>query len=135
MKTPVLPEADPFELPEWLGQGPVTWAADYGIREGHLIHGALHDEEGHTLACDLLAVDQAYPRPVADEPSRARAHQSWRHGQVLLVEHDQRLTLAVPGAGFDAEQILDALARLAKSVGARQDDFSAVLRLGRARRQ
>ncbi len=49
------------------------------------------------MACDLLAVDQAYPEPVADDDIRTRAHLAWRHGQVLLIEYEGRLTLAVPG--------------------------------------
>ena len=52
---------------------------------------------------------------------RSRAHRAWRHGQVLLVEHDARLTLAVPARELDAELVLDALARLAKAVGASPD--------------
>lgn len=133
MTAPTLTEIDPFDLPEWLGSGEITWLATYGIREGHLIHGTVRGANGEH-ACDLLAVDAAYPAPVADDESRARAHQAWRHGQVLVVSHEDRLTLAAPGTRFDAEQILEALARFAKALGTSQDNVSALLRLGRVLR-
>lgn len=124
---------DPFDLPEWLGEQEVTWSPEAGVRTGHLVRGLL---EGTThdplprLSCDLLAVDEAWPTPVADETSRRRAHQAWRHGQVDLVRRDGRLTLAVPGTSFTADRVLDALERLARSVGADPDRFAARLRLG-----
>jgi hypothetical protein len=124
-----LTDVDPFDLPAWLGEGTVTWSADHGVREGHLVHGRLTGDGGEH-PCDLLAVDEAYPAPVADDAARARAHQAWRHGQVLLVDQDGRLTLAVPGTRFTADGILDALARLAKALGAPQGNVSALLRLG-----
>ena len=81
------------------------------------------------MACDLLAVDEAYPVPVADQDVRHDAHQAWRHGQVLLVGPDDRLTLAVPGTRFGPDLVLDALARLAKAVGA-PDRYAVLLRIG-----
>lgn len=121
-------EADPFDLPEWLGEGRVTWHASSSVRGAHHVTGDLACE-AETLPCDLLAVDLAYPRPVLSDEWRRAAHQQWVHGQVLLVEHDGRLTLAVPGTGFDADRTLEALSRLAKAVGARPDRFTAALRL------
>lgn len=127
MTAPV--DVDPFDLPRWLGDSPVTWRPDQGIRVGHLVAGRLSSgDEG--LPCDLLAVDEAYPRPVSDDDIRTRTHQAWRHGQVLLLEYDERLTLAVPGRDFSADRVLDALARLARAVGASPDDYAALLRLG-----
>lgn len=120
---------DPFDLPDWVGAEPVTWEAEHGVREGHLVHGRLTGTGGEH-PCDLLAVDEAYPRPVADADSRARVHQAWQHGQVELVEYDGRLALAVPGTRFTADGVLDALARLAKAVGAPERQVSALLRLG-----
>jgi len=122
-------DVDPFDLPGWLGDRPVTWRPDQGIRVGHLVAGLLSSGDD-TLPCDLLAVDQAYPRPVCDDDTRTRSHQAWRHGQVLLQEYDGRLTLAVPGRDFSADRVLETLARLARAVGASPDDYAALLRLG-----
>ena len=85
---------------------PVTWSA------GRLT-GDAPDQP-----CDLLAVDEAYPVPVADDGTRLLAHQAWQHGQVLLIAYDGRLALAVPGNRFTADLALDALDRLARAVGA-----------------
>ena len=123
-------EADPFDLPDWLGEGEVTWAAEAGIRRGHRVSGALTCGRPDDVPCDLLAVDEAHPAPVADETTRTHAHLAWRHGQILLLADDDRLVLAVPGTGFTADLVLDALSRLAKSVGASPDDYSARLRIG-----
>lgn len=130
--TPDLIAVDPFDLPEWLGVSDVTWSADSGVRSGHDVRGCLV-ADGHELVCDLLAVDDAYPEPVADEETRHAAHQAWRHGQVHLVSRDERLTLAVPGSGFTADRVLDALSRLAKAVGASADHYTARLRIGTER--
>lgn len=127
--TPDLIVVDPFDLPEWLGVADVTWSADSGVRSGHDVRGCLSAGE-RLLACDLLAVDDAYPLPVADEETRHAAHQAWRHGQVHLVTREERLTLAVPGSGFTADVVLDALSRLAKAVGASADHYTARLRIG-----
>jgi hypothetical protein len=123
-------EIDPFDLPDWLGEGAVTWSPRHGIHGLHHVAGNLTGPDGDNLPCDLLAVDEAYPKAVADDELRHRAHRAWRHGQVLLVSEDDRLTLAVPGTEFSAEGVLEALARLAKAVGARTESFSALLRLG-----
>lgn len=128
-----LTDVDPFDLPGWLGEGEVTWEAEAGLGSGHLVPGRL-DDGTDRLPCDLLGVDEAYPAPVAPDAVRSRAHQAWRHGQILLVEQQGRLTLAVPARGFDADLVLDALGRLAKAVGAEPDRYAARLRLGSARR-
>ena len=130
-------DVDPFDLPGWLGECDVTWEAAAGLRSGHLVAGRVYAEagdHGRDLPCDLLAVDEAYPEPVAADDLRSRAHQAWRHGQVLLVERDTRLTLAVPGRDFDAERVLDALGRLAKAVGAAPDRYAVRLRITTTRR-
>ncbi len=124
-----LADLDPFDLPDWLGEADVTWEPEAGIRTGHHVRGRLSagtDEQ----PCDLLAVDEAYPVPVADDRARLHAHQAWRHGQILLVTCEERLTLAVPGTSFTADLVLDALSRLAKAVGASADHYSARLRIG-----
>ena len=88
------------------------------------------DGAADPIACDLFAVDEAYPTPVADDATRLATHQAWRHGQIRLVSYDGRLTLLVPGTSFTADLVLDALARLAKAVGARPECYAAHLRIG-----
>lgn len=131
-QAPGLDEVDPFDLPEWLGESEVTWTPEVGVRTGHHVTGRLSTGEGvvEELVCDLLAVDEAYPSPVADDRARLRTHLAWRHGQILLVEQAGRLTLAVPGTEFTADLVLDALSRLAKAVGASPDRYTARLRIG-----
>ncbi len=124
---------DPFDLPEWLGEEDVTWAAESGLRTGYAVPGVLTSNGHDPLPCDLLAVDEAFPLAVADEKVRHDAHQAWRHGQVLLVNVGDRLTLAVPGTRFDADRVLDALARLAKAVGASAEHYTVLLRIGSAK--
>jgi hypothetical protein len=125
-------EVDPFDLPSWLGEGEVIWSPEGSIRGRHQVTGTLaaagadHD----SLPCDLLAVDEAYPKPVAPDELRHQAHQAWRHGQVHLVTYDGRLTLVVPGTEFTADRVLQALARLARAVGAEPARYAALLRLG-----
>ena len=121
-------DVDPFDLPEWLGEGEVTWRAGSSIRGSHHVGGDLLGG-GATLPCDLLAADLAYPQPVLPEEWRRAVHEQWRRGQVLLVDHDGRLTLAVPGTDFTADRVLEALGRLAKAVGVKPTRFVAALRL------
>lgn len=128
MSTPT--DVDPFDLPEWLGTAQVTWEPEGGIGGAALVRGLLRAPGGASMPGDLLAVDLAYPRPVADERTRTRAHQAWRHGQVLLVAYDGRLTLAVPGSVHTADGLLEGVGRLAKAVGASVEDYSVRLRLG-----
>ena len=126
-----LADLDPFDLPDWLGLEEVTWTPESGVRSGHHVTGVLSQERATAqLPCDLLAVDEAYPVPVATDEVRKRAHQAWRHGQILLQEHGGRLTLAVPGTAFTADLVLDALGRLAKAVGGSPERYTARLRIG-----
>ena len=106
--------------------------AFFSLLEAHpsLVRGLLSGGEGRTVPCDLMAVDEAYPAPVADHDLRTRAHQAWHHGQVLLTVRDGRPTLAVPGRDFTADRVLDALGRLAHAVGAAPTQYAALLRLG-----
>lgn len=121
---------DPFDLPDWIGVSDVTWAALAGLRTGHRVVGQLTAADLEPVALDLLAVDEAYPAPVAPDDVRLAAHQAWRHGQVHLVEDDGRLALAVPGTAFSADLALEAVGRLAKAVGAPAARFSVQLRIG-----
>ncbi|WP_104106461.1 hypothetical protein [Nocardioides sp. 616] len=125
-----LDDVDPFDLPEWLGTEGVTWTAVAGLRTGYHVAGTLTGEGQPDLPCDLLAVDEAYPEPVVTDLVRTRCHQAWRHGQLLLAERQGRLTLAVPGTGFAADQVLEALSRLARAVGASPERYAAHLRIG-----
>jgi hypothetical protein len=124
-------DVDPFDLPEWLGLHDVVWTSDAGLRTGHLVRGELTAQAAEQLACDLLAVDEAYPEPVVDASTRLRVHQAWRHGQVVVGRVDGRMVLAVPGTRFDPDLVLDALGRLARAVGAHEEHFAALLRLSR----
>ncbi|MFP5252391.1 MAG: hypothetical protein ACLGH4_01165 [Actinomycetes bacterium] len=128
MPAPVVRAVDPFDLPEWLAEGDVTWTATTSVHAGHLVTGELAGGPG-VLPCDLLGVDQAFPVPVLGDDWRRQSHQAWTHGQVLLLEHDGRLTLAVPGTGFTADRALEALGRFAKAVGARPGSYLAAIRL------
>lgn len=128
MQRPVVLAVDPFDLPEWLGEGEVTWSAATSVHAGHLVTGELSAPTG-TLGCDLLGVDQAFPVPVLDDDWRRRTHQAWTHGQVLVLEYDGRLTLAVPGTEFTADRALEALGRFARAVGARPGSYLAAIRL------
>ncbi len=129
-------DIDPFDLPEWLGTGAVVWRADAGLRTGHHVRGRLTAGGGEPveIVCDLLAVDEAYPEPVVDDATRLRVHQAWRHGQVVVgslgsATEGARMVLAVPGTGFGPDLVLDALGRLARAVGARAENYAALLRL------
>lgn len=128
MDAPDVVEVDAFDLPEWLGESEVTWRAESSIRGSHHLTGDLVGGD-EPLPCDLLAADLAYPAPVLDGEWRRAAHQQWTLGQVLLVEYDGRLTLAVPGTGFTADRVLESLGRLAKAVGVKPSRFVAALRL------
>lgn len=128
MQRPVVLAVDPFDLPEWLGEGEVTWSAATSVHAGHLVTGELSAPTG-TLGCDLLGVDQAFPAPVLDDDWRRQTHQAWTHGQVLVLEYDGRLTLAVPGTEFTADRALEALGRFARAVGARPGSYLAAIRL------
>ncbi|MEI2713161.1 MAG: hypothetical protein V9G04_07640 [Nocardioides sp.] len=122
-------DIDPFDLPEWLGDGEVIWRPEHGVHVGALVTGKLTGPTGQTLPCDLLGVDEAYPAPVADDTARTVCHKTWRHGQVWLVEREGRLTLLVPGRDFNADKALEALHRFAKALGAKPQRFAALLRL------
>jgi len=134
MAAVTITDLDPFDLPDWLGADDVVWEADHGLRGGHLVPGELRNGGRNRLACALLAVDEAYPAPVVPDEVRSRAHQAWHHGQVLLVDRERMLNLAVPGRRFDAELVMESLARLAKAVGGSPDEWVLLLRIGTARR-
>ena len=129
MARPAPAAVDPFDLPEVLGTASVVWRADDGLA-GHRVRGSLEPEGGDPVVCDLLAVDDAYPSPVADEAVRLCVHQAWRHGQVHLASYDGRVTILVPGTAFTADLVLEAVARFARALGARPSSYAVLLRLG-----
>jgi hypothetical protein len=120
-------ELDPFDLPDWVGEVAVAWATDEGLG-GHFVRGSLTGPSDQSLPCDLLAVDQAYPAPVLEEELRTRVHQTWSHGQVLLLTRDGRATVATPGTSYTADRVLEAFTRVARAVGADPGHWS--VRLG-----
>jgi hypothetical protein len=125
-----LTPVDAFDLPEWLGVAEVTWSARAGLRTGYAVRGELVSEGHPPLECDLVAVDEAYPVPVAGDDVRIRAHQAWRNGEVHVVRRDGRLALAVPGRCFDADLVLEAFGRLARAVGASTERYAVLFRIG-----
>ena len=129
-----LTDVDPFDLPDWLGGSDVVWESATGLRSSHVVTGVLLSGAEDRLSCTLLATDEAYPVPVVPDDVRSRAHLAWHDGQVLLVEREQTLTLAVPARRFDADLLMEAIARLAKAVGASPEEWAVLLRIGSARR-
>ena len=127
MQHAVLP-VDAFDLPDWLGTSDVAWTARSTVRGAARVEGVLSGA-GEELECDLLAVDLAYPEPLLEDGWRKQAHQAWTHGQVLLIEYDGRLTLAVPGTAYSADGALETVGRLAKAVGVAPGRFVVTLRL------
>jgi hypothetical protein len=127
---PSYDESDPFDLPEWLGECEVTWEAARGLDTGHHVAGSLTAAGQEPIPCDLLAVDDAYPEPVATDAVRVRAHQVWRHGEVLIASDGPRVLLAVPGSRIDTEAALEAVGRLSRAVGARPGSYAVRLRVG-----
>ena len=127
-QAPSYDEIDPFDLPEWLGECEVTWEAERGLSTGHLVAGVLSGRGHEPVPCDLLAVDDAYPEPVASDAVRVRAHQVWRHGEVLVAGDAGRVLLVVPGSRLDTETVLDAVGRLARAVGAPAGSYAVRLR-------
>jgi hypothetical protein len=123
-------ETDPFDLPEWLGQSEVTWEAERGLGAGHRVAGSLTASGQDPVPCDVLAVDEAYPEPVATDTVRVRAHQLWRNGEVLVAGDGDRLVLVVPGSRLHTETVLEAVGRLARAVGAPAGSYAVRLQVG-----
>ncbi|HET8665103.1 MAG TPA: hypothetical protein VFM08_12365 [Nocardioides sp.] len=132
-EAPTYAEVDPFDLPEWLGESEVTWESERPFTADHRVTGQLTSDGHESMPCDLLAVDDAYPVPVAADETRMRAHQVWSHGEVLLASEGDRLLLVVPGSRLDTETVLTAVGRLARAVGARDGDYAVRLRVGNGR--
>jgi hypothetical protein len=120
--------ADPFDLPDWLGDEDLRWTTkDTG--SAALIEGELTGSGHHTLGLDMLCADVAFPAAVLPERLRHDAHQAWHFGQVLLLVRDGRHAVAVPTTGWDADTGCEAIRRFAKAVGVPPSQLSVVLRL------
>ena len=120
--------ADPFDLPDWLGDEPLRWST-VATESSALIEGVLSGESGRAEALDLLCADVAYPEPVLDESLRHDTHQAWHFGEVLVLARGRRHALAIPTTRWDAETVCEALRRFAKAVGVPPNHISVVLRL------
>ncbi len=120
--------ADPFDLPEWLGEDALTWAAEHDLSSVHVV-GVLTSTAGQQLPLDLLCVDAAFPAPVVSERVRHDVHQAWHYGQVLLLGRPGNTALGVPVARIDADLSCDALRRFAKAIGVPSDRMSVTLQL------
>ncbi|MDP9442920.1 MAG: hypothetical protein M3P83_00640 [Actinomycetota bacterium] len=126
-----MPLADPFELPEWLAEAEVVWESTDTVAAASTVSGRLTDVAGRhpAVRLDLLAVDAAWPRPVAAEPDRCAAHQAWHYGEVALLQVPGGVALGVPGAAFSADLVSEAVRRFARAVGAKPQDYAVRLRL------
>lgn len=120
--------ADPFDLPQWLGEDALTWAAERTLSSVHVV-GMLTSATGQQLPLDLLCVDAAFPAPVVSEQIRHDVHQAWHYDQVLLLHRSGSTALGVPMTRIDADLTCDALRRFAKAVGVASDRVSVTLRL------
>ncbi|HET8558992.1 MAG TPA: hypothetical protein VFL69_00585 [Marmoricola sp.] len=127
MATGDVSRVDPFDLPEWLGEEEVVWKAATTLADRHRVAGELCGDD-ERLACDLLAVDQAWPRPVVSEQWRRDTHGEWNRGEVLLLSVEGRLTLVVPGTALEAGRALEAVGRLARAVGVDPGRYLVALR-------
>lgn len=119
-------EVDPFDLPEWLGEGEVTWLSqdeDPGHRRGLIMGSA--DER---LQLDVVAADRAYPQAFLPDIWRTHVHRAWEHNQVLLLEIDSRLMMLIPGTRVSADDVLGAMSRFARSIGAFPASFVVSIR-------
>jgi hypothetical protein len=123
-------EQDPFDLPGWLGESEVTWRPESPLDSANHVRGVLGAAGHDPVPCDVLAADDAYPEPVADDALRVRCHQVWRHGEVLVAVDHGRTLLVVPGSQVDTAVAMAAVARLSRAVGATRP-WSVLLRVGR----
>lgn len=124
--------ADPFDLPDWIGAHDATWTALGSVgsaRVKGLLTSDLADPRDEPVSLAVLGCDVAYPAPVLVEQLRHDAHQSWVHGEVLLVCEHGRYLLPVPGTALGADLLCEALRRFARAVGAKPDRMTVALRL------
>jgi hypothetical protein len=130
--------ADPFDLPDWLGEHELTWRTDSSLGDAQApgtLCGTAKRVEGERTAdlCLSLAVlgaDTAFPLPVVSEPVRTQVHQAWTYGQVaLLAGAGSSLAIGVPATSIDIDLVCEALRRFAKAIGVEPHQISLHIRL------
>lgn len=120
--------ADPFDLPEWLGEHDLVWAADASTG-GASTPGSLRAADELVLSLTVLAADVAYPVPVVAESVRAQVHQAWQYGQVALLAAADSYAVAVPATSVDVDLLCEVLRRFAKAIGVAAERVSVLVRL------
>jgi hypothetical protein len=120
--------ADPFDLPEWLGEHDLTWTADSSIG-GPSASGALRGRDGSCLPLAVLGADEAFPVPTVAEAVRTQVHQAWRYGQVALLAAGSSYAVAVPAITVDVGLVCEALRRFAKAIGIDPDRIRVLVKL------
>lgn len=120
--------ADPFDLPDWLGEHALTWRADTSI-DGPVAAGTLCGVPDGCLPLAVLGADEAYPLPAVAEQVRAQVHQAWRYGQVALLVSDRSYAVAVPATTVDVDLVCEALRRFAKAIAVDPERISVHVRL------
>ncbi len=118
---------DPFELPDWLGRDDLTWSLD-GPLSAAAVQGTLHGD-GVRLSLDVICADVAYPAPVVPELTRRCCHLAWHHGEVSVLERDDRIAVGVPVSVLDADTACEALRRFARAVAVEPAQVKVLIRL------
>lgn len=120
--------ADPFDLPEWLGEHDLTWTATSSIG-GPSAPGALCGADDRCLPLAVLGADEAYPVPAVAETVRTQVHQAWRYGQVALLAAGSSYAVAVPAITVDVDLVCEALRRFAKAIAIDPDRIRVLVQL------
>ena len=120
--------ADPFELPDWVGQEDLTWSLD-GPLSAAQVRGTVHGAEEHQIGLDIVCADVAYPAPVVPELMRRECHLSWHHGQVLVLANAVSHALGVPVSALDADTACEALRRFAAAIAVDLERVRVLIRL------
>lgn len=124
--------ADPFDLPDWLGEHDLTWRADSSIG-GPCAPGVLCASEELRLPLLVLGADTAFPQAVVSPSVRTAVHQAWTYSQVALLWASDSTAgsyaLAVPSTTMDVDLVCTALRRFAKAIGIAPSRVSVHIRL------
>ena len=124
--------ADPFDLPEWLGEYELTWRTDASIG-GPRCPGILSATAELCLPLLVLGADTAFPQPVVSPAVRTSVHQAWTYSQVAVLSADEptprSYALAVPSTSMDVDLVCTTLRRFAKAIGIAPSRVSVHIRL------